>query len=79
MRAGDKMEQCKYVLAWIGECGKEANHEGFCEEHSKQVCRGCGEKATKECPATLQLVCGAPICDKCEHDYSSHSHARKTE
>ena len=40
--------------------------ELVCEEHSKRMCTNCGEKvAVMECPITLQLVCGRPLCEDC--------------
>ena len=36
------------------------------EEHT-QICVSCGEPATHDCHQTGQFVCGAPLCDKCEH------------
>ena len=35
------------------------------EENIK--CASCGCPATHGCPATNVLVCGAPLCDNCEH------------
>jgi transcriptional regulator NrdR family protein len=61
------MEQCKFVKAWIGQCKKEANVNGFCKEHIGMKCVSCGAQATHECEETGQVVCGAPLCDDCEH------------
>ena len=58
---------CKFLIAWIGLCKKPASVNGFCEEHSKEKCSSCGEQATHSCYETMGLVCGAPLCDNCEH------------
>lgn len=58
---------CCYSLAWIGLCKKPAGENGLCEEHSKDKCSSCGEQATGQCAETMGLICGAPLCDKCEH------------
>ena len=59
---------CQFDLAWIGKC-KKPTIEGLtmCEEHSKIKCCSCGEPATHQCAETMGLVCGADLCDKCEH------------
>ena len=59
--------KCKFNKAWIGECGAEADESGYCEEHKEQKCVSCGAKATHDCPETGQFVCGAPLCDDCQH------------
>ncbi len=55
--------QCGFVEAWIGSC-KNPNP---CEKHSSLKCYSCGDPATKNCGETGQFVCGAPLCDNCEH------------
>lgn len=60
-------EGCKFQKAWIGQCCKPIHENGMCEEHSKVKCVSCGAQATHECPETGTLVCGAPLCDDCEH------------
>jgi hypothetical protein len=60
-------DQCDFNEAWIGPC-KNSNP---CDKHDKLVCASCGEKATKSCDATSGLVCGAPLCDACEHTLGS--------
>ena len=59
--------KCKFERAWIGACKQPANETGFCEEHKKIKCVSCEAQATHECSETGQLVCGAPLCDDCEH------------
>lgn len=58
--------KCKFDLAWVGPCGKETDGE-YCSEHSTIECCSCGEPAIKQCSETMGLVCGAPLCDNCEH------------
>jgi hypothetical protein len=83
---------CKFSRAWIGECDKEADESGFCREHGKEKCCVCGTQATRTCSETMALVCGAPLCDDCEHTTQSngynsqgelpkglHAHCRKGE
>ena len=60
-------EGCVFQKAWIGQCCKPIHENGMCEEHSKIKCVSCGAQATHECSETGQLVCGADLCDDCEH------------
>jgi hypothetical protein len=59
--------KCKFDLAWVGECGKEG-----CTKHADVKCVSCGNPATRECDATDVLVCGAPLCDDCDHTIQSN-------
>jgi len=59
--------KCRFDKAWVGKCDKPADESGFCEEHKGVKCVSCGAQATHECPETGQFVCGAPLCDDCEH------------
>ena len=63
------MAQCKFSEAWSGRCKEEAiEGSDFCEKHTGLVCSSCGEPATCSCDETMGgLVCGAPLCDNCEH------------
>lgn len=62
------MKKCEFILAWIGPCGSEVEgNYTFCKTHDSETCCSCGEKATKECSETMELVCGAPLCNECEH------------
>jgi len=61
------METCKFQIAWVGQCKEPAVENGMCEKHSKIKCVSCGAQATRECSETGQFVCGAPLCDDCEH------------
>ena len=88
------MSICKYIVPWIGMCGKELP----CKEHTDKKCISCGKPATRGCPETGQFVCGYHLCDDCEHtifadgtnggvgfneqpldDIITHRHVRKTE
>jgi hypothetical protein len=57
--------QCRFEKVYRGYC-KEPGYP-FCEEHKHTRCITCGEQATTECDKSHQLVCGAPLCDTCEH------------
>ena len=63
---------CCFDLAWIGKCKNVADDSGYCEEHKGIMCCSCGEKATRECEETMSLLCGAPLCDNCEHTIHSN-------
>ena len=57
---------CKFNVAWVGTC-KEQPEDDLCKKHEGVKCCSCGEQATGECNETAQFVCGAPLCDDCEH------------
>lgn len=57
---------CIWQKAWIGRCNNPATENGRCVEHQIACC-SCGSPATHDCPETGQFVCGAPLCDDCEH------------
>ena len=59
--------QCNFVKSWVGSCKNEADDSGFCSEHKELKCCSCGEKATHDCEETGQFVCGALLCNNCEH------------
>lgn len=69
------MNKCKFDMAWIGKCFKDTNSK-FCSKHEGIKCCICGKQATHECPETMSLVCGFPLCDdpkcKAEHNYKAH-------
>lgn len=59
---------CKFDNAWQGNCGKHTEGDDlYCLEHKELKCCSCGEPATHTCSETGQFVCGAPLCDDCEH------------
>jgi len=59
---------CGFREAWIGECQAPVVTEGErCDKHKGLVCVSCGKPATHSCYETGQFVCGAPLCDDCEH------------
>jgi len=59
--------KCRFIKAWIGQCKNDAIEGEFCKEHADLKCCSCGAQATHECDETGQFVCGAPLCDNCEH------------
>ena len=61
------MKTCKFDNAWQGKCGKPADNSGFCPEHKEDKCCSCEKPATHTCAETGQFVCGATLCDDCEH------------
>lgn len=71
MSGKNKIEQCNYGKAWVGGCKTEVSSSGDrCKEHADIKCASCGSDATRECDETGQFVCGAPLCDNCEHTIS---------
>lgn len=77
---------CKFDIAWVGTC-TETNTIGseYCKEHTGLKCVVCKERATNDCDETFQFVCGAPLCDNCEHTIINGSnggtfkHSKKVE
>ena len=58
---------CPFIKAWSGRCNRPVPKGATtCQEH-KLTCSSCGAQATHECDETGQFVCGAPLCDNCEH------------
>lgn len=57
---------CKWDRAWSGKCELPATINGCCADHQK-LCGSCGSPATHDCDETGQFVCGASLCDDCEH------------
>jgi len=67
-KGGLIMDKCKFNQAWIGECGKPTvDGSEYCKEHKDEKCCSCGSQATRSCSETGQFVCGAPLCDDCDH------------
>lgn len=56
-------ETCQFEKAWLGKCKNPLP----CAEHSTLECCSCGAPATHNCDETGQFVCGAALCDNCEH------------
>ena len=56
-------ELCGFIIAWVGPC----KNPKPCPEHSSMKCCSCGAPATHSCGETGMFVCGAPLCDDCEH------------
>ncbi len=67
---------CKFDIAWVGACGKPTNN-GWCTEHEGLVCCVCKGKAVRSCEHTGTLVCGAPLCDTCQHSLDGGGHVTK--
>lgn len=62
------MKKCEFNKAWVGPCDeKTVGETKFCSLHTGVKCCSCGDVAIKECSETMGLVCGAPLCIKCEH------------
>ena len=59
---------CKYQIPWVGKCNRPTIESNFCKEHSGLKCCMCDNRATRGCEETFQLVCGAPLCDSCNHN-----------
>lgn len=58
---------CKWKKPWVGGClAAPIGDTEYCSEHQHQ-CRSCRAPATHGCDETGQFVCGAPLCDDCEH------------
>src|ERR1700722_4048079 len=55
--------KCGFSKAWQGTCSNDSP----CQEHNSLLCVSCKQPATHECSETGQLVCGATLCDECEH------------
>lgn len=64
-----KEQVCGFDAAWVGICkSTDIDDTGQCKKHQDRCCM-CGELATKSCSHTSQFVCGAPLCDDCEHEH----------
>ena len=57
------MSRCGFLISWRGHCENEAP----CEKHKDLRCVSCDAPATQDCEQTMGLVCGALLCDNCEH------------
>jgi hypothetical protein len=55
--------ECGFGIAWVGRC----TNTKPCDDHRSLTCVSCGSIATHQCSETGQFVCGAPLCDNCEH------------
>lgn len=64
----------------VRECKSPATHGDMCAIHATVSCQCCNAQATHECPECLQFVCGAPLCDGCQHKPGGYSydHVRKS-
>ena len=70
---------CNFDEAWRGKCKNEnVINSDYCKKHIDLKCIVCGNKATHTCDHTFQFVCGAELCDNCEHgDLQSFNHITK--
>jgi hypothetical protein len=65
---------CGYVLADRSVC-HELRNEKWCETHELprfQVCDGCGQPASRECPNRLEPgpeLCKSGLCGNCTHQF----------
>jgi len=57
---------CRWDIAWVGKCKRPSTKNGF-SEGQQRACCSCGAIATHDCNETGQFVCGAELCDDCEH------------
>jgi hypothetical protein len=57
------MTTCNYDEAWRGKCKNACP----CSLHADKVCVSCKAPAVRSCEETGQFVCGAPLCEECEH------------
>ena len=64
---GGDVVMCAWVEAWVGRCKNTPSENGYCDAHKDRKCASCGADATHSCEATMALVCGANLCDDCEH------------
>lgn len=52
---------------WGPTCTILVHGDGpYCEKHTRP-CVGCGDPSTRECSASIGVMCGFPLCDQCEH------------
>lgn len=65
-------KKCSFQVAWRGACGEKVEDGEYCPAHQNVTCCSCGEQATHECNETAILVCGAPLCNDCEHTIQSN-------
>lgn len=66
------MNNCKYVLAWVGPCNQECNGD-YCAKHKDIMC-SCGKKAIGECEMASSMVCGRETCD---NNFVCHYHQKE--
>jgi len=60
--------KCNYDVPYQGQCQNPVDSPlDRCDEHKGRVCCSCGAPATRDCSMASSMVCGAPLCDDCEH------------
>ena len=58
---------CEFYIAWVGKCNSPSiKGKEYCEKHVDLKCGVCGSQAVKQCSTASSLVCGYPLCAKCE-------------
>lgn len=68
--------RCHFSRAYIGQCTETVvAGKKYCKAHAAVVCAGCGKQASHDCPETFQFMCGAPLCDTCQHLGPGHMHS----
>lgn len=71
-----KVSKCIFEEPWVGRCYKPVTEGGLCcESHSREKCSVCGEQATTRCQASIGVMCGVPLCDRCGHGQMCLEHA----
>jgi len=78
---------CGFDMGWGGTCEAAVDFgSDRCAKHGDRVCSSCGAPATRQCTETMGLVCGADLCDECEHETAedgtngrSNRHCKKAE
>lgn len=59
---------CDFNMGYAGRCkSTEIIENGQCKTHQNMCCMCKEQLATESCAHSGQFVCGAPICEKCNH------------
>lgn len=65
-----EITHCGFDEAWVGICkSTDILDNGQCTKHQNLCCVCREQLATRSCSHTGQFVCGAPLCDDCDHDH----------
>ncbi len=68
-----KSKPCLLEVSWVGKCDKPSTN-GWCSKHENLKCCSCGAKATQDCDHGSSLICGAPLCETCQHSLDGDRH-----
>ncbi len=61
-----KSVPCKFdEKGWV-PCKKPSTN-GWCSKHEEVKCVSCGEHAVRSCDVGSSLICGAALCQTCQH------------